>query len=123
MKFEDTLRYENKEYVLKNLIPYIDKDSTTPKELAEYNQYVDDATKVTFILIATMAPELQKTYDDYWPYDVNLALSNMFLKRIEKIYEVVKAFMARKLKDRQSVCSCAENAATHGEIEKYQCEL
>lgn len=47
----------------------------------EYNQHIDDATKVACIMIATMTLELQKTYEDYLPYDMNLALSKIFHKK------------------------------------------
>lgn len=101
-----TLRYENKEYVLENPIPEIDKESATPKELDDYNQHVDNATMVACIMIATIAPMLQKIYETIWPYDMNLAIYKMFLKKERKeCYEVVKAFMTCKLKDWESMCA------------------
>lgn len=58
------LRYEKKEYVLDTPVPEIDKEFASPKEIVEYNQHVDDATKVTCIMIATMVPKLHNTYED-----------------------------------------------------------
>ena len=60
-----TLRYENKQYVLDNQVPDINKETATPEELAEYTQQTEDTIKFACIMIATMAPELQKTYEDY----------------------------------------------------------
>ena len=59
------LCYENKDYVLTNLIPKIDEATDTPEEIVEHKQHTDDVTKVACIMIATMAPDLQKSYKDY----------------------------------------------------------
>lgn len=37
----------------------------TRKEIALHKQHVDDATNVACIMIATMVPDLQKSYEDY----------------------------------------------------------
>ena len=59
------LRYKNKQYVLTTPILEVNKETTNPKDMFNYDQDVDDATKVSCILIATMTPKLQKTYEDY----------------------------------------------------------
>lgn len=47
-----------------------------------------------------MTPDLQKSYEDYQPYEMNLYLAQMFHKKaIQERYEVVKALMACKLNE------------------------
>lgn len=48
-----TLRYENKEYVLKKPLVEIHELSATPEQLAAYNKHTDDDTKVACIMVAT----------------------------------------------------------------------
>lgn len=69
-----TIRYKNKEYVLDNVTIEIDELITTHEELALHKQHVDDAMKVACIMIATMVPDLQKSYEDYWSYEINQTL-------------------------------------------------
>lgn len=59
------LRYENKEFVLPTPFLEINKETATPEELDDYDHLVDNATKVSCIMIMIMAPTLQKTYEDY----------------------------------------------------------
>ena len=74
--------------------------------LVDYNQHIDDATKVICIMIATKIPKIQKIYKDYWPYEMNKSLSKIFIKKaIQKSYEVVNALMVCTLKDVESVCA------------------
>ena len=57
-------------------------------------------------MVSIMIPKLQKFYEDYWPYEINLDLVEKFPKRArQEKYEVVKALMACKLKERESVCN------------------
>ncbi|KAI3524446.1 hypothetical protein L1887_03101 [Cichorium endivia] len=57
-------------------------------------------------MIATMKPELQRIYEDYWPYEMHKDLAEKFHKqaRVERC-EVVKAFTNGKPKDGESVCT------------------
>lgn len=61
-----TIRYEGKEYVLKKPIVELDHSTATPNETVSYNKHSYDVTKVACIMVATMAPELAKFYEDYW---------------------------------------------------------
>lgn len=106
--------YKHKEYVRKNPIPEIEKDTTTLEKLTNYNQHVDDATNFTCIMISTMSPDLQKSYEDYWPYKMNLALTKMFHKKArQERYKVMKAFMASKLKEWEFVCAHVQKMKRH----------
>ncbi|KAI3522610.1 hypothetical protein L1887_00532 [Cichorium endivia] len=80
------LRFEHKEYVLETELVEIDNDNATPEEITQYAKHTDDATKVACIMIATMNPELQRIYEDYWPYEMHKELAEKFRKqdRIER---------------------------------------
>ncbi|KAI3790215.1 hypothetical protein L2E82_03091 [Cichorium intybus] len=75
------LRYENKEYVLETELVDIDPETATPEEIASYQKHSDDATKVACIMIATMNPELQRIYEDYWPFEMHKELTEKFQKQ------------------------------------------
>ncbi|KAI3768716.1 hypothetical protein L2E82_19546 [Cichorium intybus] len=100
------LRYENKEYVLETELVDVDPETATPEEIASYQKHSDDATKVACIMIATMNPELQRIYEDYWPFEMHKELAEKFRKqeRIERC-EVVKDFTNSKPKDGESICA------------------
>ncbi|KAI3767607.1 hypothetical protein L2E82_17860 [Cichorium intybus] len=100
------LRYENKEYVLETELVDIDSETATPEEIASYQKHSDDATKVACIMIATMNPELQRIYEDYWPFEMHKELAEKFRKqeRIERC-EVVKDFTNSNPKDGESICA------------------
>lgn len=99
-----TLRYEDKEYVLDKVVSKIDESTATPKEIASYKKHYDYAMKVTFIMVATMVLELQKFYKDNWSYEMGLDLTEKFQKRSrQEKYEVIKASMACKSKEEESV--------------------
>ncbi|KAI3523823.1 hypothetical protein L1887_02255 [Cichorium endivia] len=100
------LRFEHKEYVLETELVDVDPDTATPEEIASYTKHSDDATKVACIMITTMSPELQRIYEDYWPYEMHRELAEKFRKqeRIER-REVVKAFTNGKPRDGESICT------------------
>lgn len=76
-----TLFYENKEYFLNCPIPRIKEATTTPDEMIEHKLHVCDGTKVACIMIENMEPDLQKSYKDYWSYETNTALAQIFHKK------------------------------------------
>ena len=61
------LHYEDKEYVIDNPLKVVDESKATPGEIAEYEARHKDATKVSYIMVATMTHELQWFYEDYCP--------------------------------------------------------
>ena len=61
-------RYEDKEYVLDKKVKDIGTNTATPIETVAYEAHERDATKVPCIMLTTMTAELQKYYEDYYPY-------------------------------------------------------
>ncbi|KAI3711037.1 hypothetical protein L2E82_40840 [Cichorium intybus] len=108
------LRFEHKEYVLETELVEVDPDTATPEEVAAYTKHSDDATKVACIMIATMNPELQRIYEDYWPYKMHKELTKKFRKQERiKRREVVKAFTNDKPKDGESICTHVQRMHVH----------
>ena len=100
------LRFEDKEYVLEKELKELDESKATPEEYAAYKKHYDDATKVACIMVATMSPELQRYYEDYWPFEMNKDLMEKYHKRArQEKFEVVKSLMACKMKEGESVVS------------------
>nr|GEU59601.1 hypothetical protein [Tanacetum cinerariifolium] len=104
-KLRFTLRYENKEYVLDEQIPTIN-DDTTQDEIKAHQKHYDDANKVSCVMASSMSPELQKTFENTWAYEMNQQLKEMFQAKASKErLDVVKSFMACKPKPRASICA------------------
>ncbi|GJU93276.1 putative RNA-directed DNA polymerase [Tanacetum coccineum] len=100
-----TLRYENKEYVLDEQIPTIN-DNSTQEEIEAHQKHYDDANKVSCIMAASMSPELQKTFEFTWAYEMNQQLKEMFQAKASKErLDVVKSLMACKPKPGASICA------------------
>ncbi|GJT50517.1 hypothetical protein Tco_0976674 [Tanacetum coccineum] len=98
-----TLRYENKEYVLDEQIPTINDDSTQ-EEIKAHQKHYDDANKVSCIMASSMSPELQKTFENTWAYEMNQQLKEMFQEKASKErLDVVKSLMACKPKPGASI--------------------
>ncbi|GKC30858.1 hypothetical protein Tco_1038152 [Tanacetum coccineum] len=103
-----TLRYENKEYVLDEQIYIIDNDSTQ-EEIEAHQKHHDDANKVSCIMVASMSPELQKTFENTWAYEMNQQLKEMFQAKASKErLNVVKSLMACKPKPYMCFCLPAD---------------
>ena len=71
------LRFEDKEYVLEKELNEIDETKANPEEIVEYRIHCNDATKVSFIMVATITPEL-RFYEDYWRYEMNKDLMEKY---------------------------------------------
>ncbi|GJR93497.1 hypothetical protein Tco_0265671 [Tanacetum coccineum] len=100
-----TLRYKNKEYVLDEKIPTINDDSTQ-EEIEAHQKHYNDANKVSCIMASTMSPELQKSFENTWAYEMNQQLKEMFQAKASKErLDVVKSLMACKPKPRASICA------------------
>ncbi|GJT66384.1 putative reverse transcriptase domain-containing protein [Tanacetum coccineum] len=98
-----TLRYENKEYVLDEQIPIIDNDSTQ-EEIEAHQKHYDDANTVSCIMASFMSPEMQKTFENTWAYEMNQQLKEMFKAKASKeCLNVVKSLMPCKPKPRASI--------------------
>ena len=57
------MRYEDKEYLLDNELPYLDEFSTE-EEKETYNRQDTESRKVACIMLASMTSELQKGFDN-----------------------------------------------------------
>ncbi|GKD06187.1 hypothetical protein Tco_1181161 [Tanacetum coccineum] len=100
-----TLRYKNKEYVLDEQIPTIDDDSTQ-KEIEAHQKHYDDANKGSCIMASSMSPELQKTFENTWAYEMNQQLKEMFQEKASKEHlDVVKSLMACNPKPEAFICA------------------
>ncbi|GJU54814.1 retrotransposon protein, putative, ty1-copia subclass [Tanacetum coccineum] len=102
---KDKIEYENKEYLLDEQIPIINDDSTQ-EEIKAHQKHYDDANKVSCIMASSMSPELQKTFENTWAYEMNQQLKEMFQAKASKErLDVVKSLMACKPKPRASICA------------------
>ncbi|GJY02478.1 hypothetical protein Tco_0360630 [Tanacetum coccineum] len=100
-----TLRYKNKEFVLDEQIPIMNDDSTQ-KEIEAHQKHYDDANKVSCIMASSMSPQLQKTFENTWAYEINQQLKEMFhTKASKECLDDVKSLMACKPKPRASICA------------------
>ena len=72
------LRYKGKEYALEKQVVEIDEATASPKEIATYKKHYDDTTKVACHMVATVIPKLQKFYEDYRSYEMNLDIVEKF---------------------------------------------
>ena len=70
-------RYEDKEYVLDEELKELEPTATL-EEIAEYQAHERDATKVACIMLATMTAELQKSYEDYYPFEMHQDLMDRY---------------------------------------------
>ncbi|KAL7601099.1 hypothetical protein Lser_V15G26807 [Lactuca serriola] len=99
-------RYEEKEYVIDEKLKEIDETKASTEEIAEYRDHEKDATKVSCIMVATMTPELQRFYEDYWPYETCQDLMEKYHQSArQERYEIVASLITTKMKDRESITS------------------
>lgn len=101
-----TLSYKVNDYVLKKPFLEINESTATLEDLATIKKHYDDATMVAFIIVATTLPELQKSDKEYLPYEMRLDLVERFQFFFQERYEVVKVFMACKLKEQKIRSFC-----------------
>ena len=75
------LRFEGTEYFLEEKLVEVNEATATPEQLASYKKHYDDAIKVACIMVAPMTPELQRFYEDYWPFEMKNDLVEKYHKR------------------------------------------
>ena len=93
-------RYEDKEYVLDRELKVVNEATATPEELAEFIAHEKDATKVSCIMMATMTPELQKSYEDFYPYEMHLDLMERYHQSArQERYEIISSMITARMKD------------------------
>ena len=98
-------RYENKEYVLDKELK-VPEPTATPEELAEYEVHERDATKVACIMMATMTAELQKSYEDYYPFEMHQDLMDRYHQSArQERYEIISSMITTRMKDGEPITS------------------
>ena len=96
-------RYEDKEYVLDRELKEIDESTATPEEIAAFQAHERDATKVACIMTATMTAELQKSYEDYYPFEMHMDLMERYHQSaLQERYEIISSMITTQMKDNVS---------------------
>ncbi|CAH1414927.1 unnamed protein product [Lactuca virosa] len=99
-------RYEDKEYVLDKELKELDESTATPEEVAEYQAHERDATKVACIMMATMTAELQKSYEDYYPFEMHQDLMERYHQSArQEQYEIISSMITTRMKDSEPITS------------------
>lgn len=99
------LRYEDKEYLLDEDLPILD-DDTSPEAVTEYNKRFAESTKVACLMLASMSPELQKSFENMGAFELNEQLREMFQEQArQERFQVVKSLVECKQQDGAPVCA------------------
>ncbi|CAH1442429.1 unnamed protein product [Lactuca virosa] len=97
-------RYEDKEYVLDKELKEIDEATATPREIADFRAHERDATKVACIMLATMTVELQKSYEDFYPFEMHMDLMDRYHQSArQERYEIISSMITTRMKDGESI--------------------
>ncbi|CAH1418453.1 unnamed protein product [Lactuca virosa] len=97
-------RYEDKEYVLDKELKEIDESSATPLEIADFRTHERDATKVACIMLATMTAELQKSYDEFYPFEMHMDLMDRYHQSAcQERYEIISSMITTRMKDGEPI--------------------
>ena len=97
-------RYEDKEYVLDKELKELDESTVTPEKIAEFRTHERDATKVACIMMATMTAELQKSYEDFYPFEMHQDLMERYHQSArQERYEIISSIITTRMKDGESV--------------------
>ncbi|KAL7604588.1 hypothetical protein Lser_V15G16523 [Lactuca serriola] len=97
-------RYEYKEYILNKVQKELNINTATPKEISAFKAHERDVTKVHCIMLVTMTAELQKSYEDYYPYEMSQDLMDRYhqITRWDR-YEIITSMIMTKMRDGESV--------------------
>lgn len=95
------------------MFPYVDDDSYE-EDIVVYNKQDEDSTKLASIMLATMSPELQKSFENVVEFEINEQLKEMFQEqaRQERI-EIVKSLMSCKHQDGNFMCVHAQKMKSY----------
>ncbi|KAL7585481.1 hypothetical protein Lser_V15G45906 [Lactuca serriola] len=103
-KIRMVTRYEDKEYVLDKELKEINEETATPEEITEYRAHKKDATMMSCIMLATMTTELQKSDDDYYPFEMHQDFMERYHQSTrQKRYEIIASMITTKMKDGESI--------------------
>ena len=99
-------RYKDKEYVLDKEQKEIDESTATPQEIAVFRTHESDATNFACIMMATMTAELQKSYEDYYPFEMHQDMMERYHQSArQEWYEIISSMITTRMKDGESVTS------------------
>ena len=99
-------RYEDKEYVLDKELKEIDETTATPQEITDFQAHERDATKVACIMMATITTELQKSYEDFYLFEMHQDLMERYHQSAQQErYEIICSMITTMMKDGESVMS------------------
>ena len=99
------LRYEDKEYLLDEDLPILNDDAS-PEAEAEYNKQDTESRKVACLMLASLSPELQNSFENMGAFETNEQLREMFQEQAtQERFQVVKSLMDCKHQDSTSVCT------------------
>ena len=97
-------RYEEKEYFLDKEFKEIDEFDATPHEIVDFRAHEKDATKVACIMLATMSVELQKSYKDFYPFEMHQDLMERYHQSArQERYEIISSMITTKMKDGEPI--------------------
>ncbi|KAL7597476.1 hypothetical protein Lser_V15G30016 [Lactuca serriola] len=97
-------RYKDKEYVLDKELKEVNINIATPEEIAAFEAHKRDATKVHCIMLATMTTELQKSYEDCYPYEMHQDLVDRYHQSTrQKRYEIITSMITAKMGNGESL--------------------
>ena len=93
------LRYEDKVYLLDEDLPILD-DEASPEAVAEYEKHDMESRKVACLMLASMSPELQKSFENMGAFEISEQLREMFQEQArQERFQVVKSLMECKHQD------------------------
>ncbi|GJZ29460.1 zinc finger, CCHC-type containing protein [Tanacetum coccineum] len=99
------LRYEKKiKFVEQPTGPALDPETAGPNTIDKYYETVNLEQKVACLMLSSMSPNFQRTFEKYIAYDMLKERKTMFEDQAkQELFETVKAFHACKQEEGQSV--------------------
>src|SRR3954469_7207535 len=94
------LKHDKKENVLEEPLPEEPADNATDAAKNAYHKLKDESTEISFLMLASMEPELQQQFEDIRAFHMIESLKGMFQvqARTER-FNVWRSLMGCKLKD------------------------
>ena len=91
-------------YALDEKLENINPEIATPEEMAVFETHERDAMKFHCIMLATMNPELQKSYEDMYPYKMHQDLMQRYHQRArQEHYEIITNMITAKMGSGESL--------------------
>jgi hypothetical protein len=119
------LRQEKAEYALEEPYPDDLPNNADESERVAYEKHTNDLYNVSYLMLATMSPDLQKQYEHIDAYSMIVGLHGMFENqaRAER-YNISKSLFSAKLAEGSPVSPHVVNMIDYIEtLDKLGCEL